>query len=208
MTTDVVLDNSDYPANVSLDRSPTNSRLFALLYLVGLKHLLGFPHGVILVVYGLAALILGWIAQWIVLFTGSYPRGFIEFMRGYFQWSFRLNTWIYGLTDRYPPFTHEDAAVFAAQAEASVAASSSRLLAVARILGIQFLLLIPHLVALVVLAMLQGLMVFISAIAIIFTGRYPEAFFDIVLGVERWIFRVNVYALGLVDRYPPFRMVV
>ena len=207
MTTHVVADDSDYPANVSLDRSPTNSRLFAVLYLVGVKHLLGFPHGVILVVYGVAALIMGWIAQWIVLLTGSYPRGFVEFMRGYFQWSFRLNAWIYGLTDSYPPFTQQDAVGFAAQAEASVADSSSRLLAVTRIVGIQFLLLIPHLVALAVLAVLQGLMVFISAIAIIFTGRYPEAFFDIVLGVERWIFRVNMYALGLVDRYPPFRMV-
>jgi hypothetical protein len=206
MTTHAVAADSDYPANASLDRSPTNSRLFAVLYLFGLKHLLGLPHGVILVVYGIAAVIMGWIAQWIVLFTGSYPRGFVEFVRGYFQWSFRVNTWIYGLTDRYPPFTQQDAAVFAARAEASVADSSSRLLAVARILGIQFLLLIPHLVALVVLVMLQGLIVLISAIAIIFTGRYPEAFFDIVLGVERWIFRVNVYALGLVDRYPPFRM--
>jgi len=41
---------------------------------------------------------------------------------------------------------------------------------------------------------------------ILFVARFPNGMWDIVAGYVRWVARVNAYALGLVDGYPPFSM--
>jgi hypothetical protein len=63
---------------------------------------------------------------------------------------------------------------------------------------------IPHYIVLIFLAF--GALV-VAWFAILFTGRYPRALFDYVVGVGRWSLRVEAYAFLLVtDRYPPFSL--
>ena len=66
---------------------------------------------------------------------------------------------------------------------------------------------IPHFIVLFFLGLATIVCVVIAWFAILFTGRYPRALFDFVVGVERWGLRVVAYALLLTtDRYPPFSL--
>ncbi len=71
----------------------------------------------------------------------------------------------------------------------------------------KWILAIPHYIVLVVLFAAALIAIFIAWFAILFTGRYPKALFDFVVGVGRWGLRVQAYAFLLVtDRYPPFSL--
>ena len=72
---------------------------------------------------------------------------------------------------------------------------------------VKWLLAIPHYVVLFFLGIGAIGAVVIAWFAILFTGTYPQALFDYVVGVIRWSNRVNGYAFSLVtDQYPPFSL--
>jgi len=72
---------------------------------------------------------------------------------------------------------------------------------------VKWFLAIPHWIILYFLYIAAFVCVVISWFAILFTGRYPRALFDFVVGVNRWMLRVSAYALLLVtDEYPPFTL--
>jgi hypothetical protein len=73
---------------------------------------------------------------------------------------------------------------------------------------VKWLLLLPHYLALAVLWTGLVVLTLVAYLAVLLTGRYPEAIRAYNLGVLRWTWRVGYYgyqALGT-DAYPPFTL--
>jgi hypothetical protein len=70
-----------------------------------LRQLAAIPHYFVLVFVGIAAFVLWFIVQWVILFVARFPRGMWDVEAGYVRWSTRVNAYALGLIDRYPPFS-------------------------------------------------------------------------------------------------------
>jgi Domain of unknown function (DUF4389) len=69
------------------------------------KWLLAIPHYIVLFFLAIAAVVLVIVAWFAILFTGRYPRGLFDFVRGALRWGNRVTGYAFVLvTDRYPPF--------------------------------------------------------------------------------------------------------
>ncbi|HSK27276.1 MAG TPA: DUF4389 domain-containing protein [Jiangellales bacterium] len=136
-----------------------------------------------------------------ILFRRRYPRWWFDFALQFNRFGSRVAAYVTLLTDRYPS-TVEEQSVHLDLDYPDVERDLNRGLPL-----VKWLLAIPHYVVLAVLAIGAVLAVIVAWFAILFTGRYPRALFDYVVGVGRWALRVQAYAfLLLTDRYPPFSL--
>ncbi len=96
-----------YPATISIDYPEGLSRGLLLLKVFFGWLYVGIPHGILLWLYGIAVGVVTFIAFWVVLFTGKYPRGLFDFVVGYIRWTTRVDAYMLLLRDEYPPFSGE-----------------------------------------------------------------------------------------------------
>ena len=177
-----------------------------------LKWLLGIPHYIILVFLWIAFVVVWIIAFFAILFTAKFPRGLFNFNVGVLRWTWRVGFYSYEAlgTDKYPPFSLAPDDSYPADLEVAYPERLSRGLVLIK----WWLLAIPHYI---VVALLQGggseggvgltiILAIFGAVALLFTGKYPEDIFKLVVGMNRWSYRVCAYAALMTDKYPPFRL--
>jgi hypothetical protein len=63
---------------------------------------------------------------------------------------------------------------------------------------------IPHLFLLGIVGIWAGILSFITFWIVLFTGKYPENFFNFQIGYTNWTLRVEAVLGNLVDGYPEF----
>src|SRR4051795_315459 len=184
-----------YPATFSFDAPEKIANWRPLV-----AWLLAIPHYAILYVLQMVAGVLALVSWFVILFTGTLPEGFADFQVMYMRYSLRTWTYMEFLREEYPPFTFattqpdpgDDPRV---RVEVQPQLADRNRLTV----GFRFILIIPQAIVLAFLGLAAGIVTFIAAFAVLFTGRWPEGMRDFVIKFWRWWVRVQAYYLLLTD---------
>jgi hypothetical protein len=200
------------PYPVRLEGEPTEP-LSRWLWLV--KWLLLIPHYICLLLLFVTLVLTTIAAFFVLLFTGRYPRGLFDWNVGILRWTWRVAFYGYSAlgTDRYPPFTMGEAPDYPARLEIDYPEHQRRGLP---LIG-WWLIGIPQYVIAGLLSGggvgwgrygggVVGVLVLVVGLLLLFKNRYPRDVFDVMMGFNRWVVRVGIYALLMTPQYPPFRV--
>ena len=131
-----------------------------------------------------------------------YPRWWFNFALEFERFAARVAAYAALLTDEYPSTVEHQRVHLEVDYPNDVEQDLNRWLPL-----VKWLLAIPHYIVLALLIIGAIVAVIVAWFAILFTGRYPRALFDYVVGVMRWGLRVQAYmSLLVTDRYPPFSL--
>jgi hypothetical protein len=214
---------AEYPARLEIDYPEKLDRLttfFRIIWIIPIAIILGLVSGagetVTNTVYlneagevlrttretigGLAAGLATATALMIIV-QQRYPRWWFDFSRELARFEARVGAYMALLTDQYPS-TVEEQSVHLEIDYPDVKTDLNRWLPL-----VKWLLAIPHYFVLIFLSVASVFAVIFAWFAILVTGQYPRALFDLVVGVSRWWLRVVAYAVLMVtDQYPPFSL--
>jgi hypothetical protein len=161
------------------------------------------PHFFVMIFVSIWAAILSFLAFWVVLFTGKYPKNWFDFQVKLMNWGARVSASLSNLIDGYPAIgingTSDKVSVNVTYPE-----TISRGLLLLRLIFGAVYVSLPHMFCLGFRMLWGGVLGFFAWWAILFTGKYPKGWFDFQVGSMRWSYRYGVYMSYMGDTYPPF----
>lgn len=191
-----------YPTSVSFTHQPSSSRLLALITIIPLKFILIIPHLLIIMLLSIVVGFASFLGIFAVLFLGRYPQNFENLIIGMFRWTWRINTYMYCMTDKYPSFTMQKGGA-AADLDFVHQPASSRLWALFTFIPVKQFAIIPHFFVMFIYGIVAGFCQLIGPWVVLFKGEYPLSFEKIIVNYMHYGMRVQTFMLCMTDKYPP-----
>jgi hypothetical protein len=188
---------ASYPVSLDVDPPAAQGRLGVFFRLI-----LAIPQCIVFYVVAIVAAIITLIAWFVILITGKYPAGMMGFVEGTLRWGVRVGGYVLLLTDKYPPFSLNEAAAYPVRATVHGQVDGRNRLTV----FFRIIMIIPHAIIVQVLGYAAEVVAFIAWFAALFTGSVPAGLHSFMAGYLRWYTRYAAYALLLTDEYPPFSL--
>lgn len=186
-----------YPIGLEIDDPAKQSRLTVFFRL-----LMVIPHAIILIVLGLVSSLITFVAWLVILFTGKYPAGMMDFVINVQHWSARFAGYAWLLTGVYPPFAMGPNDSYPIRLSVQGQLEGRNRLTV----FFRYFMAIPHLIILYFLFLAAEVVLLISWVAALFTGSVPAGLHTFLGGILRWQTRLTLYQLLITDQYPPFSL--
>ncbi len=190
------MDNEIYPVRFSIENKPSRDRLSTLF-----RVFVSIPIIVVYFIFTKLSNLIIFPVFLMIVFQRKYPKWWFDFNLSLSQFSARVMSYFCFLVDEYPS-TDQEQSVHLSFEYPNVDTQLHQFLPL-----IKWLLALPHYI---VLALLMVIGLFVSTLSwfsVLFTGHYPERFFNYQVGVCRWCLRVEAYAFLLItDEYPPFSL--
>jgi hypothetical protein len=189
-----------YPVVVDLDAPLEIARWRPLL-----QWILAIPQLFVASVLNQVAQLLVLIAWFAILFTGTFPPALLGFVAMAQRYQWRAFSYAGGLREPYPPFEFQpvnadpggDPATYSVDEPAQLSRG---------LIFVKWLIALPHYVVLMFLFLGAFFAWLFGAIAVLFTGAWPEGVRNYLVGVARWGNRVTAYVYLMTDVYPPFSL--
>jgi Domain of unknown function (DUF4389) len=197
---------SDYAVNVHVPADSGQNRLWGIpIFGISVRAIMVIPQAIILFFLAIAMAVV-FLVSWIpILLTGRMAAWGYAITGGYLRLAAQTALYVLLITGRYPPF--------GLSGDSPIDVVFDETEQQNRLWGIPFLgvwlrviLLIPHFIVLWLLGIGVGLLVIVSWIPVLLSGRQADSIVSYVGGYYRWAARVASYALLLTGKYPPFRL--
>lgn len=190
-----------YPADLRLDAPSEVANWRPLAHWI-----MALPHVIIAGVLSNVAGVLAAVSWFIILFTGRLPDGIAQFQSLVLRYEARTYSYVFWLREPYPEFEFEMTAADPGGDPIRVDIMPQLENRNRATVGFRFILVIPILIFLALVAIAGFVAIVVAFFAVLFTGRWPDGIRRFVLDVARLSLRVNAYSRLLVDDYPPFAL--
>ena len=191
---------SSYPVVLELDAPLEVARWRPLVHWI-----LGVPQMIVAGILNQVFELLVFVSWFIILFTGRIPRELFDFMTMCQRYQWRAWSYVMFMREPYPPFEFGSLNIDPGTDPAELTVEYPERLS-RGLIFVKWLLAVPHYIVLVFLVIGAFFVGIVSWFAVLFTGRWPEAMRDYLVGVTRWVTRVNLYISLMRDEYPPFSL--